>query len=82
MKKEEYSFYDIVLFNGSFAEPSKTLECKYDEMASISGNICIEVGCNGRLSGLLITKANYWLIVDGETPIIFAILVVGYFLLK
>lgn len=67
MKKEEYSFYDIVLFNGNFAEPSKTLECKYDEMASISGNICIEVGCNGRLSGLLITKANYWLIGDGIT---------------
>jgi hypothetical protein len=67
MKKEDYSYYDIILFNGNFAEPSKTLECKYDAMASISGNICIEVGCNGRLSGLLITKADYWLIGDGTT---------------
>ena len=67
MKKEDYSYYDIILFNDDFSKPPKTLECKYDEMASITGNICIETGCNGRWSGLLITKADYWLIADGET---------------
>jgi hypothetical protein len=67
MKKEDYSYYDIILFNGDFSIIPKTLECKYDEMASVTGNICIETGCNGRWSGLLITKADYWLIADGET---------------
>ena len=70
MKKEDYSFYDIFLFDGNFSEPIKTLECKYDEMSYSTGNICIEVGCNGRWSGLLITKADYWLIADGETAYI------------
>jgi hypothetical protein len=63
--KENYSFYDIILFKGNFGEQSKTLECKYDEKASHTGNICIEVGCNGRASGLLVTTADYWLIGDG-----------------
>lgn len=67
MTKSEYSSYDILLFNGDFSKPPKTLECKYDEMANITGNICIETGCNGRWSGLLVTKADYWLIADGET---------------
>lgn len=67
MKKEDYSYYDIVLFNGDFSKRPKTLECKYDEMAAQTGNICIEIGCNGRWSGLLITQADYWLICDGET---------------
>ena len=66
MKPEDYSFYDIVLFNGNFSLPAKTLECKYDEMAGLTGNVCIEIGCNGRWSGLLITKADYWLIADGH----------------
>ena len=65
MKKEEYSYYDIILFNGNFAEKQKTIECKFDKMGSISGNICIETGCWGRQSGLLITKADYWIISDG-----------------
>ena len=70
MKPEDYSFYDIILFNGDFSKPTKTLECKYDEMSYVTDNICIEVGCNGRWSGLLITKADYWLIGDGETAYI------------
>lgn len=65
MKKEDYSYYDIVLMTANSLVNYKTLECKYDYMASITGNICIEVACNGRLSGLLITKADYWIIGDG-----------------
>lgn len=65
--KGDFSYYDIILFDGNFAEghKQKTIECKFDEMAAISQNICIEVGCNGRWSGLLITKADFWLIGDG-----------------
>lgn len=68
MKKEDYSFYDIILFDGNFAEghPQKTVECKFDEKAHETGNICIEIGCNGRWSGLLLTKADFWLIADGH----------------
>jgi hypothetical protein len=69
MKKEEYAYYDIVLLNGNFVNP-KTAECKFDEMGSITGNICIEVGCWGRQSGLLITKADYWIISDGNITFI------------
>ena len=67
MKKEEYSFYDIVLFDGNLSENhvQKTIECKFDERAHETGNIFIETGCNGRWSGLLITKADYWQIGDG-----------------
>ena len=67
MQKENYSYYDIVLHDGNVSPQhvQKTLECKFDEKAHETGNICIEVGCNGRLSGLLITKADYWLISDG-----------------
>jgi hypothetical protein len=69
MKKEEFSFYDIVLFDGNFSEhhKQKTLECKYDKMASLTGNICIETVCNSRMTGLLITKADFWIISDGKT---------------
>lgn len=70
MDKNEYSYYDIILFNGKFPIVLKEqikVECKFDEMAFISKNICIEVGCNGRLSGLLITMAQYWVITDGHT---------------
>jgi hypothetical protein len=69
MIKENYSFYDIILHDGNFSNEhnQKTAECKFDEMAAITGNICIETGCNGRLSGLLITKATYWIIGDGVT---------------
>ncbi len=69
MKKEDYSYYDIVLFNGNFSG-SKTVECKFDKRAIETGNICIEVGCNGRLSGLSISKADFWIISDGVTTYI------------
>ena len=69
MKKEEYSYHDIVLLKDSLVS-YKTVECKFDEMSQTSGNICIEVGCWGRQSGLLITKAEHWIISDGVTTYI------------
>ena len=70
MIKENLKYYDIVLFSGRIPidlEKETKVECKFDEMALISGNICIEIGCNGRASGLTETKAKYWIICDSET---------------
>jgi len=69
MIKENYSFYDIILHDGNFSNEhhQKTAECKFDELGAITGNVCIETGCNGRLSGLLVTKADYWIIGNGVT---------------
>lgn len=68
MIKEEFSYYDVMLYNGKLPIiPNEQIkvECKFDEMAHETRNICIETGCNGRLSGLLITTADYWVISDG-----------------
>ena len=50
--------YDITLENGL------TIECKCDERAEDTKNICIETHCNGNESGILTTAADYWLITD------------------
>ena len=50
--------YDITLGNG------KTIECKCDERAEDTKNICIETHCDDNESGILTTAADYWLITD------------------
>jgi hypothetical protein len=50
--------YDMTLENG------KTIECKYDERAAETENICIETHCDGNESGILTTTADYWVISD------------------
>ena len=50
--------YDITLEN------SKTIECKCDERAEDTKNICIETHCDGKESGILSTSADYWMITD------------------
>lgn len=63
--KDDFSYYDIILCE--YDDGSKlTVECKNDLMGFKSGNVLIEVGCNRRLSGLSISKANYWFISDGK----------------
>jgi len=37
-------------------------ECKYDKLASKTGNICIEFECNDKPSGITSTKAKYYII--------------------
>ena len=37
------------------------LEVKTDFMAHKTGNIAVEIECNGKPSGLTTTEANYWL---------------------
>ena len=63
MVKENLAYYDIVLEDIN-SNQKKTIECKYDKKSAETGNICIEVGCNGRLSGLLVTTADFWMITD------------------
>ena len=53
-----FKLYDITLENG------KTIECKCDERAEETKNICIETHCDGNESGILTTSADYWLITD------------------
>jgi hypothetical protein len=50
--------YDIILEN------FKTIECKCDERAEETKNICIETHCDGKESGILTTTADYWMITD------------------
>lgn len=68
MIKEKLSYYDIILFDGNVSpsHKQKTVECKADDFAIISKNICLETTCNGRLSGILNTEADYWIIGVGN----------------
>ena len=50
--------YDLTLEN------NKTVECKCDERAGETKNICIETHCDGNESGILTTAADYWMITD------------------
>ena len=52
--------YDITLEN------TKTIECKCDERAEDTRNICIETHCDGKESGILTTTADYWIITDNQ----------------
>jgi hypothetical protein len=61
----ELKYYDIIipeLFNNEIVG----VECKYDEEALNSNNLCIEIKCNGIESGLHATKSKYWLHCDGN----------------
>jgi len=53
--------YDVII-----PEINREIELKNDIESKNSGNICIEVGCNGNKSGLLVTKAKYWIHGDGN----------------
>jgi len=50
--------YDLTLENGL------TIECKCDERAEDTKNLCIETHCDGKESGILTTSADFWLVTD------------------
>ena len=50
--------YDLTLENGI------TIECKCDERAEDTKNICIETHCDGKESGILTTSADFWIVTD------------------
>ena len=61
----ELKYYDIIipeLSNNGIVG----VECKYDEEALNSNNLCIEIKCNDVKSGLHATKSKYWLHCDGN----------------
>jgi hypothetical protein len=53
--------YDIVV-----PEIGITIEAKFDEKSTETGNYIIEMEHDGKPSGISVTKANYWVIVDKE----------------
>lgn len=53
------AFDYVVCKNGNI----ELVEIKADRYCLKSGNIAIECHCNGKDSGIFITKADYWLIV-------------------
>jgi len=64
-----FSDYDLILIKQDRTKYS--FEVKYDRMSDITGNIAVEISCNGHPSGITISKAdwfayyfgnNYWLI--------------------
>ena len=56
--KAKLKLYDITLENGL------TIECKCDERAEETRNICIETHCDGKESGILTTSADFWIVSD------------------
>lgn len=60
----ELKYYDINIPELSIGSSLIGIECKYDEEAFNSNNLCIEIGCNGVESGLTVTKSKYWLHSD------------------
>lgn len=54
----KYKLYDLTLENNI------TIECKCDERAEDTKNICVETHCEGNESGILTTAADYWMITD------------------
>tara|TARA_Y100001972_G_C7486412_1_gene246936 strand:- start:53 stop:502 length:450 start_codon:yes stop_codon:yes gene_type:complete len=53
--------YDIVI-----PELSKTVEVKQDQKSNFTGNYVIEIFMYGKPSGLLASKADYWIFSDGK----------------
>lgn len=53
------SQYDIWL---EYDEDRVTIECKEDFMCYNTNNIAIELECRGKVSGINVTKADYWAI--------------------
>jgi hypothetical protein len=55
----------------SILNGAKKVEVKTDRMAHTTGNIAVEFRCNGRLSGISTTEADYWaFVLRGGTIVI------------
>ena len=52
-------------------EINKSVEVKSDEKSKYTGNIVIEVEFNGKPSALSTTKADWWVIYDGQAYVWF-----------
>ena len=54
-----FKYYDIMI-----PEVNKTIEIKNDMGSADTSNYFIEMSCNYESSGIVATKANYWIIYD------------------
>lgn len=57
--RANFKYYDIEV-----PKLELTIECKCDERAEETQNICIETHSDGNESGILVTKADYWMVTD------------------
>lgn len=60
-KKGYFKDYDIYV-----PEVNKSIEVKFDERCSETGNVVVEIQYNGNPSALMTTKADYWVFVTHE----------------
>lgn len=59
-KGKKFSDWDIFI-----PEINKGVEVKGDYMSNQTGNLVVEVEMGGKLSALSITKAKYWVFIEG-----------------
>ena len=76
LKKVKRRYPDAYMIDGYFKdydiyipEIDLGVEVKRDEKSRHTGNYVIEIEFNGKPSALSTTKANYWVIYDGECEI-------------
>lgn len=72
-KQGKFSYYDYILYKD---DKEYKIEVKSDKLAHKSGNLCIEIKSNNILSGLSITKADYWIyfiVIDENNEICYKI---------
>jgi hypothetical protein len=61
IKAPNKQFYDY-----DFIIDDIKYECKYDKLASKTGNICIEFECNSKPSGISTTQSKYYIIKTND----------------
>jgi len=63
-KKQEgnYKYSDIEM-----PKYNKLIEVKYDPMSEDTGNFAVEIRCKGQLSGLSVTKSDFYVMVTKGT---------------
>ena len=73
LKTIQASYPKALMIDGYFKdfdifvpETKQAIEVKYDKMASETGNIVIEVSFNGKDSGLMTTKADWWVFCTAQ----------------
>ena len=64
LKCNDYIFNDDFRYDIKFTNINLTFEIKNDNMMTKTGNIAIEYNYNNKLSGILTTQANYYIIND------------------
>jgi len=61
IKAPNKQFYDY-----DFIIDDIKYECKFDKLASKTGNICIEFECNSKPSGISTTQSKYYIIKTND----------------